>query len=101
MSNSKQTQLQEIRDNVTDLTRNLDSLRLNIRRLEQEIASDSPSETFVIGDTLQITNNYLGLRGTQGKVIYTTAKQCTIRDSSKKQHTQSRTNFKLVHHAAG
>ena len=96
---SKQDRIKEIQDDVNELTDQLASLKL---RLEQEI--ESPSETlpepFIEGDILEITNNYKGLKGTQGKVIYTTAKQCTIRElNSRKTHTRARTNFTLVHHA--
>ena len=72
---------------MRDLTEILANLQLNIRQLDQDIERESPSEAFVKGDTLQITNNYKGLRGTQGIVTHTTPKQCTIRDSSGKLHT--------------
>lgn len=99
MNISKQEQLLEIKDSMKELTENSSNLQLHLHQLEQKIEIESPSETFVKGDTLQTMNNYHGLRRTQGKIIYTTVKQCTIRDSSKKTHTRNCTNVKLVHHA--
>ena len=82
---SKQEQLLEIKDSVKELTENLADLQLHLRQLELQIASEPPSDTFVVGDIIEITNNCQGFKGTHGKVIYTTAKQCTIRDFSRKR----------------
>ena len=55
---SKQEQLLEIKDSVKELTENLANLQLRLRQLEHEIASESPSYTFVVGDILEYLSGF-------------------------------------------
>ena len=66
MKISKKEDFQRIKDNVTDLTETLADLKLDIAQPEQEIETKTTPEEFKKGDILQITNNYLGKRGTTG-----------------------------------
>ena len=96
MKVSKIEQLKRIKDNVTDSTVTLENLKLDIDCLEETLRTTPLSEEFIVWDYLEITNNYLGKKGTVRKVIFTTKKQCIIRDSNRHLHTRSRTNFILL-----
>ena len=100
MKISTKQQVKIIKAKVEDLTDALQNLNLELGILEQPIETTvtqpvGDNRKFQNGDFLEITNNYLGKRGTIGEVKSTTRKQCTILDSSGAYHTRSKTNFIL------
>ena len=87
MKISKKEQLRKIKHTVIELTESLEDLTIEIDIIDHSIAVESRTIgeslldcNFVKGDTLQITNNYKGIKRTFGKVKHTTQKQCTIVD---------------------
>jgi hypothetical protein len=84
-----QQQLCELRLEFNERSNSI-SERINELRRENGIESRDRIETtnnhslhnFQIGDIVQITNTYEGLRGTRGQVIKTTAKFITLRDTT-------------------
>ena len=101
MKISKKQQIQIIKAKVEDLTDALENLNLELGILEQSFETTVPPTVtppirpFQKGDILQITNTYLGKKGTIGEVKSTSKIYCTILDSSGAFHTRSRANFSL------
>ena len=52
---------------------------------------------FELGDTVVITNNYLGQRNTRGHVSYITAQRVTIIDAHGQRYTRKPTNLRKLY----
>jgi hypothetical protein len=77
-----------------DFNRKSDRIKKSIERLESKLQDDN---TFEIGNHVEITNTYKGLKGTRGFIIKITDKQVVLREeSSKRNHTRSKKNIKKV-----
>ena len=58
--------------------------------------SFNPNTAFLPGDKVIITNNYKGLRGTEGTVDYVHGKYTFITDKKGRQHKKESTNLRRV-----
>ena len=102
---------------IAEITKQIDTLVLDFnrqtRRLKQRLEhlkSDKKSnedidniETTVrgetelqLGDTVEITNNYLYKKGTKGVVVKLTKARVTLRDTNNTLHSRSRNNVRRL-----
>lgn len=80
-------QLNELRIEFNERSSEISNRINNLRRQSGIPNNHTTTNTtdslhnFQVGDLVQITNNYAGLRGIKGTVIKTTAKFITLRDT--------------------
>lgn len=96
---------QEIDDLTEDLrvltlqfTRGTTRINNRLVRLTNQLNNTEPN-TFRVGDTVEITNNYRGNRGVQGIVTKVTKKQVTLREQRGNNtafHTRSYKNVRVI-----
>ena len=100
MKIDRQKQVTKLKENVSQLTENLQNLRIELdlleRTIEAESLANSPSDSqdFKVNESLEITNKYKGKKGTIGKVVSFTKNRCTIVDQYGIFHTRAKTNFR-------
>ena len=97
----RQTEIQRLSRNIEDLATRLNQLILEESQETQENQQQAPDDDFQIGDRVQITNNYRGLRGTQGIVTNVTAQQVSIRvEGQRRTINKKKTNVRRIATAA-
>ena len=72
----RQTEIQRLSRDIEELASRLNLLIIEESQQEQQ---EQQIEDFQIGDRVEITNNYRGLRGTQGIIMNITPQQVNIR----------------------
>lgn len=80
------TELRELRDN--NIAYHQDAV--------QAVAVVDDNRPLQVGDSVEIINNYRGLRGTEGLIIRITRRRVTIRDTSGIVHTRSPSNIRRL-----
>ena len=81
-----------------DFTTKSDRINSNINKLRKEIHDNQEtSNQFELGNHVEITNNYKGLKGTRGFITKITTKQVVIQDEkTRRHHTRSKKNVRKV-----
>jgi hypothetical protein len=88
---------------ISALIRRIDSLTLEANSLTRELQGlmnqqpvrNENSNDFQIGDSVVITNNYLGQRGTTGIITHITPKRITLRnEATGREYTRKNSNVR-------
>jgi hypothetical protein len=76
----------------------INQLREDISESRQQDDSDDDSDhIFALGNYVEITNNYQGLKGTKGYIAKITEKQVILQDEKTREfHKRSKTNVRKV-----
>ena len=84
----------ELSNIISDLQNDLDALKI----LQAKGTSPNAEGTkgFVIGDEVEITNNYLGTKGKRGKVTKVTSTQATLMTPRGSYYTRKKSNLRKV-----
>ena len=94
----RQTEIQRLSQDIEQLATRLNQLILEENQQElQQVQNDD----YQIGDRVEITNNYRGLRGTQGIITNVTPQQVNIRaEGYRRTITKKKTNVRRLATAA-
>jgi replicative DNA helicase len=96
----RQTEIQRLSRNIEQLATQLNLLIIEENQENQEREQEQLIN-YQIGDRVEITNNYRGLRGTQGIVTHVTPQQVTIRaEGHRRVITKKKTNVRRITAAA-
>lgn len=96
----RQQEIQRLSRNIEELATRLNQLIIEENQGQQEPQQEINND-FQIGDRVEITNNYRGLRGTQGVITNTTPQQVTIRaEGHRRTITKKKTNVRIIATAA-
>jgi hypothetical protein len=77
-----------------DFNRRSNQISKSIKQLESKIQDEN---TFEIGNHIEITNTYKGLKGTRGFIIRVMDEQVILcKESNQWNHTYSKNNIKKV-----
>ncbi len=80
-SQTRRQKIQRLSQEVADLSLQLNQLIIQESQEQEDSnqASKALEIEFLIGDQVEITNNYRGLRGTQGTVTHVNSHQVSLR----------------------
>ena len=98
---STEQQIEDLTNQLLEVTQQLNDLRLQVRR-EREEAARQTSRTnnnrrgLQIGDRVVILNNYQNLRGVEGIVIRLTTTFVTIRTDTGREITRGKQNIQRI-----
>jgi hypothetical protein len=100
----KQQRMSDIIDELEALSFKTNTLTHELKQLRQQGTQTrrrgpngmARNHSFKKGDRVVIKNMYLGRKGTEGTVSYTTKTQITLLDDSGKLHTRKFTNIGRV-----
>ena len=84
----------QLSDTLSDLQNDLDDLKLSQAKSTARIAEGMKG--FVIGDVVEITNNYLGAKAKCDKVTKITSSQATLVTPRGSTYTRKKSNLKKV-----
>ena len=87
----RQTEIQRLSRNIEELATRLNLLIIEENQEQEQLIN------YQIGDRVEITNNYRGLRGTQGIITHVTPQQVSIRaEGHRRVITKKKTNIRRV-----
>ena len=87
----RQTEIQRLSRNIEVLATRLNLLIIEENQEQEQLIN------YQIGDRVEITNNYQGLRGTQGIITHVTPQQVSIRaEGHRRVITKKKTNIRRV-----
>ena len=87
----RQTEIQRLSRNIEELATRLNLLTIEENQEQEQLIN------YQIGDRVEITNNYRGLRGTQGIITHVTPQQVSIRaEGHRRVITKKKTNIRRV-----
>ena len=87
----RQTEIQRLSRNIEELATQLNLLIIEENQEQEQLIN------YQIGDRVEITNNYRGLRGTQGIITHVTPQQVSIRaEGHRRVITKKKTNIRRV-----
>jgi hypothetical protein len=88
----------ELKQLRIDFITKSDRINSDINKLREEINDNQETdEQFVLGNHVEITNDYKGLKGRRGFIAKITDKQVVIQDEVTRKHiTRSKRNVKKV-----
>ena len=90
----RQTEIQRLSRDIEELASRLNQLIIEESQQEQQ---EQQIEDFQIGDRVEITNNYRGLRGTQGIITNITPQQVNIRaQGHRRLISKKKTNVRRI-----
>ncbi len=93
----RQQEIKRLSQNIEDLSKQLNQLILEEHQSEQQEDQQGSQVEFEIGDLVEITNSYRGLRGTQGIVSHVTAHQVSLRvKGHRRVLTRRKTNVRKI-----
>ena len=85
---------------TNELKQRLDKLKSDKRNKEVIDTGNDKGEVerteLQLGDTVEITNNYLYKKGTVGVIVKLTKSRVTLRDTNNTLHTRSRNNVQRL-----
>jgi preprotein translocase subunit YajC len=98
---TRQNEIQRLSRDIENLATRLNQLILEENQETRENQLQESDDDYQIGDRVQITNNYRGLRGTQGIVTNVTAQQVSIQiEGNRRPINKKKTNVRRVATAA-
>ena len=87
----RQTEIQRLSRNIEELATQLNLLIIEENQEQEQLIN------YQIGDRVEITNNYRGLRGTQGIITHVTPQQVSIRaEGHRRVIMKKKTNIRRV-----
>jgi hypothetical protein len=96
----RQTEIQRLSRNIEELATQLNRLLIEENQENEEREQEQLID-YQIGDRVEITNNYRGLRGTQGIITHVTPQQVSIRaEGHRRVITKKKTNIRRIATAA-
>jgi hypothetical protein len=94
---TRQTEIQRLSRDIEELATRLNLLIIEENQQDQQVQDDD----FQVGDRVVITNNYRGLRGTQGIITNVTPQQVNIRaEGHRRTISKKKTNVRRLATAA-
>jgi transcription antitermination factor NusG len=96
---ARKQRIQRISQEIENLSAQLNQLIIQDQLAEREEQQDLPTreQEFHIGDRVEITNNYKGLRGAQGVITHITAQQVSLRvDGHRRVINKKKTNVRRI-----
>jgi preprotein translocase subunit YajC len=94
---TRQTEIQRLSRDIKELATRLNLLIIEENQQDQQVQDDD----FQVGDRVVITNNYRGLRGTQGIITNVTPQQVNIRaEGHRRTISKKKTNVRRLATAA-
>jgi hypothetical protein len=95
---ARKQRIKRISKDIEELSIQLNQLIIQDQLAEREVQNLPAQERdFQIGDRVEITNNYKGLRGSQGVVTHITAHQVSLRvDGHRRVINKKKSNVRRV-----
>jgi hypothetical protein len=96
---SRRLEIQRLSQTIASLSSQLNQLIIEEQQEDEDQTSriQQQATEFKIGDRVEITNNYRGLRGTQGVITHVTVHQVSIRvDGQRKVINKKKNNVRKV-----
>jgi transcription antitermination factor NusG len=101
-SQTRRQRIQRLSQQVADLSLQLNQLIIQENQEQEDTDQDRKSSKaleieFLIGDQVEITNNYRGLRGTQGTITHVTTHQVSLQiEGQRKVITRKKSNVRKI-----
>ena len=95
---ARKQRIQHISKDIEELSAQLNQLIIQDQLTEREVQNlPAPEPELQIGNRVEITNNYKGLRGAQGVITHITAQQVSLRvDGHRRVINKKKSNVRRV-----